>query len=371
MRFRNAVAVAATTVVGAGTAALAAGRYGSALALKPSVAGPAPESLIRVRSLTRDQVVLDRTEASARPGVYGLAGIGVHATVGRVVERDARTVTRRLLRMDKGALGANSFVRVTPQVYTGDPGSALALDYTDVEVKGELGLLPAWLLPAGRDTWVIAVHGAGAGREDTLNVVPLLHRFGLPVLVLAYRNDPGAPASPDRIGHLGDTEWRDLDAAMRYAAAQGAERIVLYGWSTGATMALRALHQSPVRERVAGLVLDSPVLDWRSTVRAAVAQHRLPSLLTPLAVRAAEGRTGLHAARHADAADPARLTVPTLLIHGPDDTFASWEATRQLAARRPDLVMLHTVPGAPHAAMWNVDPDGYEETLRRFLTPLM
>ncbi|SCE06596.1 hypothetical protein GA0115240_13755 [Streptomyces sp. DvalAA-14] len=182
---------------------------------------------------------------------------------------------------------------------------------------------------------------------------------------------PGAPASPDRIGHLGETEWRDLDAAMRYAEARGARRIVLYGWSTGATMALRALHQSPAREHVAGLVLDSPVLDWRSTVRAAVTQHRLPALLTPLAVRAAEGRTGQHGARHAEAVDPDRLTVPTLLIHGPDDTFASWAATEELARRRPELIALHTVPGAPHAAMWNVDPDGYAETLRRFLTPLM
>ncbi|MFC4030505.1 alpha/beta hydrolase [Streptomyces polygonati] len=371
MRLRTAVALTATTLVGAGTAALAAGRYGSAFALKPSVAGPAPGALIRVRAVTRDQVTLDRTESSARPGVYGLAGIGVHATVGRVVGQDTRVVTRRLLRVDKGVLGVGTFVRVTSQVYTGDPTSALALDYADVRVRGELGALPAWFVPGARATWVIAVHGVGATREDTLNVLPILHRFGFPVLVPAYRNDPGAPASPDRIGHLGETEWRDLDAAMRYARDRGAERIVLYGWSSGATMALRALHQSPVRDRVAGLVLDSPVLDWRSTVRAAVTQHRLPGLLTPLAVRAAEGRTGQHGARHAEAVEPERLTVPTLLIHGPDDTFASFEDTRELAERRPELVALHTVPGAPHAAMWNVDPDGYEETLRRFLTPLM
>ncbi|WP_405580043.1 alpha/beta hydrolase [Streptomyces sp. NBC_01190] len=371
MRLRTAVVIAATTVVGAGTAALAAGRYGSALALKPAVAGPMPGSLLRVRAVSRDEVVLDRGAASARPGVYGLAGIGVHATVGRVVDETAHSVTRRLLRTDKGRLAKDTYVRITPQVYTGDPGSALALEYEDVQVPGELGPMPAWLLPAPRGTWVIAVHGAGASRADTLNVVPTLHRFGLPVLVPAYRNDPGAPASPDHLGHLGDTEWHDLDAAMRYAVDQGAERIVLFGWSTGATMALRAAQQSPVRNRVVGLILDSPVLDWRSAVRAAVTQHRLPARLTPLAVRAVEGRTGLHSARHAEAADPTKLFAPTLLVHGPDDTFAPWDHSRALARRRPDVVTLHTVPGAPHAAMWNVDPDGYEETLRRFLTPLM
>lgn len=371
MRLRFAVAAVATTVVGAGTAALAVGRYGSRFALKPSVAGPPPEGLIAVHSVTRDRVVLTRTEATARKGVYGLTGIGVHATVGAVTEQTAYSVTRQLLRVQHGALGGGGFVRMTAQAYCGDPGGAHGLRFSDVEVPGELGPLPAWFLPGARGTWVIAVHGVGATREQVLNVLPALRRFRLPQLVPAYRNDPGAPPSPDGIGHLGDTEWHDLDAAMRYAVDHGARRLILYGWSTGATMALRALNQSSVRDRVGGLVLDSPVLDWRSTVKAAVTARGLPAALTPLAVRAAEGRTGLHNPRHSDAAVPSAITVPTLIVHGPDDDFAPWAASRELADRRPDMVAFHSVPGAPHAAMWNADPDTYEERLRRFLTPLM
>lgn len=29
------------------------------------------------------------------------------------------------------------------------------------------------------------------------------------------------------------------------------------------------------------------------------------------------------------------------------------------------------MPDAEHAALWNADPDGYAETLRRWLTPLL
>jgi len=370
MRLRTAAAMAVTTVLGAGLAALAAGRYVSGLALKPRWSGPEAEPWHTVHSATAGEVTLTRSVASARPGVYGLAGDGVHAVVGEVLSNTPDSVTRRLERLQRGVLRPGTRVRITPQLYEGDPSRALGLGHAEVEIPGELGPLPAWFIPGARDTWVITAHGIGATRHHPLNVMPALCGYLFPVLDLAYRNDPGAPQSPDGLAHLGDTEWRDLDAAIRYAASYGASRVILYGWSTGATMALRAAAHSPLRDRVSGLVLDSPVLDWQSTVRATAAAHGVPRPLLPLGVRAAEGRTGLHAARIADAADPARLNVPTLIFHGPDDTIAPWGPSRELAARRPDQVILHPVAGAPHAAMWNVDPHGYEEVLRRFLTPL-
>jgi uncharacterized protein len=372
MRLRTAVAVAATTLAGAGTAALAAGRYGSGLALRPAVAGPAPDPLLGVRKVTADRVVLTRGPTALRPGVYGLAGIGVHAAVGAVTAQDTTTVTRELLRVDHGTLTAGDFVRTTAQTHRGDPGTALGLSFEDVTVPGELGPLPAWFVPGPRATWVILVHGAGATREHALNLMPALYRFRLPQLVVSCRNDPGAPASPDGLGHLGATEWRDVDAAVRYAADHGVHRIVLLGWGTGATMALTVAAESAERERVAGLVLDSPVLDWRAAVRGALRSRGLPAALTPLAVRAAEGRTGRYGLRHAHPPEPVLPDLlPVLLAHGPDDTFADWHDSRRLAELKPGTVAPYTVPGAPHAAMWNADPKAYEETLRRFLTPLM
>jgi pimeloyl-ACP methyl ester carboxylesterase len=372
MRLRTVVATATAAALGAGTAAVVAmGRYGSRFALRPSADGPAPEGSVTVHTVTADRVVLTRSPASARRGVYGLTSDGVHALAGDVVDGTAYSVTRKLLAVTHGSLAPGGAVRLTAQVHRGNPRVALGLDYTEVDVPGELGPLPGWYLPGARRTWVITVHGLGATREHALNVLPALHRQRVTQLVLGYRNDPEAPPSPDGIGHLGRTEWRDLDAAMRYAVEYGAERIVLYGWSTGATMALHAQRLSAVKDRVSGLILDSPVLDWRATVRTVAEWHGLPGPLMPLAVRAAEGRTG-SPARHATAtADPAPPTVPALVFHGPDDTLAPWAASRELAARHPDLVVLHTVLGAQHGAMWNADPAGYEETLRRFLTPLM
>ncbi|SDK86166.1 alpha/beta hydrolase [Streptomyces indicus] len=375
MRPATATAAAVTALIGAGAAVVAAGRHASDAALKVSPGRPLPsETALTVHATATHQVALTRALASQRPGVYGLTGRGCHAVVGPVVEdapHPADTVVRRLDRITHGTLDVGTKVWLTPQVHLGNPRTALGLDHADVDIPGELGGLPAWFVPAERDTWVITVHGLGATREHPMVVMEFLHGLRIPVLDLAYRGDLGAPRSPDGLAHLGETEWRDLDAALRYAVRYGARNIVVHGWSTGATMALLALTHSALRDRISGLILDSPVLDWESTVRALAAARRTPGPLLPLAVRAAQGRTGLSGDRTAGAARPGPIDVPVLVFHGPDDTVAPWEATRAFAAQRPDLITLHTVRDAPHGAMWNADPRGYEETMRRFLTPLL
>ncbi|MEU3735503.1 alpha/beta fold hydrolase [Streptomyces sp. NPDC032198] len=378
MRPAKATATAVTAVTTAlmgGAAAVAAGRFASNAALKAPPGRPLPtEPRLTVHSTAAGRITLTRALASLRPGTYGLSGNGCHAVIGPVLDsapHEADTVVRRLERVTHGSLDPGAKVWLTPQVHIGDPHAALDIDHADVDIPGELGGLPAWFVPGVRDTWVITVHGLGTTREHPMVVMDFLHRQQFPVLDLAYRGDLGAPRSPDGLGHLGETEWRDLDAAIRYAVRQGAENVILHGWSTGGAMALHAAAYSALRDRISGIVLDSPVLNWETTLRALAAARRTPGALLPLAVRAAQGRTGLRGDRILEAADPGVLKVPTLLFHGPDDVIAPWALSRQLAERRPELVTLHTVPDAPHGAMWNADPAGYEEALRRFLTPLM
>ncbi|WP_418956330.1 alpha/beta hydrolase [Streptomyces tritici] len=375
MRPATATAAAVTTLIGVGAALYAAGRYASdaALNLPPGRALPGDPKLT-VHATGPGRITLTRSLAALRPGTYGIEAPEIHAVVGPVLDHvphSADTVVRRLERVELGTLRTGARVRLTPQLHTGTPLSALGLDYDDIEIPGELGSLPAWYVPGPRRTWVITLHGLGTTRQHPLNLVPFLHRRQIPVLLPAYRGDPGAPPPPDGLGRLGDAEWRDVDAAIRHAVRRGAQKVVLYGWSTGATMALHAAVGSGLRDRIAGLVLDSPVLDQDATLRALASARGTPAPLLSLAVRAARSRTGLYGDTLQESADPQALRVPTLLFHGPDDTLAPWEPSRELAALRPDLVTLRTVPHAPHAAMWNADPNRYEESLRRFLVPLL
>jgi uncharacterized protein len=159
MRLRTTAALTATALGAGAVAAVSAGRYVSELALRPSPEVPGRERLT-VRAVNRaggaDEVVLNRVLPAVRPGVYGLAARGVHATVGPVLSVGADTVTRRLERVSAGRLAPGARVALTPQAYAGDPGSVFGLGYANVRIPGELGPLPAWLVPAARDVWAIA-----------------------------------------------------------------------------------------------------------------------------------------------------------------------------------------------------------------------
>ncbi|SCE61610.1 hypothetical protein GA0115253_109621, partial [Streptomyces sp. Termitarium-T10T-6] len=296
MRPVTATAAAVTSILGVGAAAVAAGRYASDVALKATPGRPLPaDRRLTVHATAAGQVTLTRSFSALRPGTWGIAGSGVHAVVGPVVEgasEGADTVVRRLESVGQGILEPGTKVRLTPALYGGDPGSDLGLDHSEVEIPGELGALPGWYVPGARDTWIITVHGLGATRAHPMNLMGFLHRQRFPVLDLAYRGDPGAPRPADGLGHFGASEWRDVDAAVRYALRYGARNVIVHGWSTGATMALYAAVESPLRDRISGLVLDSPVLDWPVTLRALAAARGVPAALLPLAVRAAQGRTG-------------------------------------------------------------------------------
>lgn len=259
-----------------------------------------------------------------------------------------------------------------------DPGGT-GLQWRTVQISTPLGECPAWLVPARGRTWVIAVHGRGVDRRECLRVLPTLHRLGHPVLAASYRNDVGAPASPDGHYHLGDTEWMDLAAAAEYARRNGASELVLYGWSMGAAIVAtylnRAAGASPAWARdvtaVRAVVWDSPLLDWRATLRLQAAQRRLPPALTRLAALVTRWRIGIDFDNFDVVRRPPSVRPPALVFHGDADTAVPVAPARALAATAERLgweLRYVEVAGAEHTAAWNVDPSGYEAALTEFLT---
>ncbi len=377
-------------LVGA-SAALAAGAAASALAthfarrvVSPDAERPEDVDVLGVGAGT---ITLRATEETVAPGRYGLwldGGEG-HVRLGEVLDHDeqARTVTRRLLSVDRGRVREGA-ARWNQYFYAGTPASALDLPYEEVAVESDLGPLPAWFVPPApavrrRDTWAILVHGRGATREECLRALPILHRLGFPALVVSYRNDHDATRAGRGRYHLGDAEWLDVEGALLHAVGAGAQDVVLVGWSMGGAIALQLVSRSWTADRVRAVVLNAPVLDWRDVLDHHARLNRVPAGIGRLSQAVLEHP---HARRLVGVEAPislnrmdwvtraSELRLPVLLIHSDDDEFVPSGPSRRLAMARPDLVTFVPSKGARHTKEWNVDPEGWDTAVARFLLDL-
>ena len=326
---------------------------------------PWPEDAKVVR-LAPGRIVMARSEETERPGVYGLNWPGGHTVIGAIEGGDADTVTRQL-RSVRGYLAAGRSVSIDADVYSGDPREALGLRFSTVHVPDELGPMPDWLIPSRGRTWAIVVHGINGTPQEGLHLVPALRRAGLAAMLITYRGDLGAPASPDGFHHMGLTEWRDLQAAARYALAHGARRLVLIGFSMGGAIVAQFMQRSPLAHRVAGLVLDAPALDWRRVLEFNATQMGFPAFAAlplewAIGARIDADWDSLDALEH-----PEDFQLPILLFHGGEDKVVPISLSEDFAAELPRWVTFHRVAHAGHVESWNVDPQLYERRLRAFL----
>jgi pimeloyl-ACP methyl ester carboxylesterase len=311
-------------------------------------------------------VTLSAGPDAAEPGTFRLAWPGGQARAGPVTASGPGFVTRQLSHV-RGRLAPGEPAGIEADPYTGDPYTALGIPFTTVRVLTPLGGMPAWQITGRRSTWVILIHGLGGSRADALPVMPRLHALGFPMLAITYRNDAGAPASPDHQSDLGATERHDVTAAVRYAASHGASGVVLFGYSLGGDMAAVTAEDSPVRSLVRGLILDSPVLNWRATLEYQGRRHGLPQPLISLTEALLSWRTGLSYAQFDQLQQESSLHVPVLLIQGSADTIVPPAAAGAFARARPGLVTYLRVAGADHVSAIDTDPSGYRAALTRFL----
>jgi uncharacterized protein len=334
----------------------------SSLQVQPS----RPPTMLRVLGVTEETVTLPRQAKTGASGLFGLAWQHDPVVVGEIVESSKQTVTRRIVKATHlPSVGA--LVRWNKFVYQGDPQSALGLGYEERQIPGPLGKLPAWFVPGERGTWVLLVHGFHGTREETLRVLPTIAEWGFPALVMTYRNDAGAPKSPDQFYHVGDTEWEDVEAAVRYALSQGARDVVLFGWSMGGCLVETFMHRSSEASRVRAVLLDSPILNVRRVLDARARSLHLPHWLTHVITWMVRWRTGINVAALNYERPSHEPALPTLLFHGTADTQVPVVSSDLYAQARPNLVTYLRVEGADHTQVWNADPPAYKDALITFL----
>jgi uncharacterized protein len=203
-----------------------------------------------------------------------------------------------------------------------------------------------------------------------------VHQMGFPALAVTYRGDLGVAPDPSGYFRYGQTEWRDIEAAVRWSLAHGARRVVLVGQSMGGAIVAAFLRYSPLAAMVARVVFDAPMLDLHAAVDYQVRRHTTPVIgrfLAPLvwmAERIAGVRFGVDWSAIAYLDEATWLKVPALVIHGDDDIRVPVSISAMLKELYPTLADLEVFPGAGHLESWNIDRARYTSLVRSFLAPV-
>lgn len=240
--------------------------------------------------------------------------------------------------------------------YRGDPQAALGLAFETLQIETDLGPAPAWLVPApgpdagGAQLAAIFVHGIGEAREDGYPYLAALHRAAVPVLLMSYRQDPDAPRAPEGLHLFGLTEWEDLEAAILALRARGITRVVLVGRSSGAAVIGQFLARSNQAPQVAGLILDTPALDFPAVLQHVTERLQLPlrSLGARLAIPAFALTDGVDLGRARALPAIAAFDGPVLVVQGRDDRLVPLSQVQDLLeARSGGTTVVLTASDAP------------------------
>jgi uncharacterized protein len=335
-----------------------------------------------VEPLDSDRVVLVEATAgglvirgadAGRPGWWGVRWDEGYARVGPPAERRDDGVLRPVEFL-RGVLRPGAAALLDPWAVPADDPGVLGASVREVVVDGPIGPLPSWHLrpvtaEPGARTWAVLVHGRSGSRVETLRLAGPCLAAGMPTLAISYRNDPDGPASPDGRSHLGASEWLDVEAAARWALANGAEDLVLVGMSMGGACVAELLRRSELAVRVRAVVLEAPVLDWGPVLRRAAADRGLPPAVLPLllpptmAIAGARGGIDFRSLGSFDGIEP----VPVLLIHGDADATVPVELADALALTAPEVITYLRVAGAGHLRAWNLARERFEAAVARFL----
>ncbi|MGN7187542.1 alpha/beta hydrolase family protein [Microbacterium enclense] len=334
--------------------------------------------LSTVHSISADTAVLDSTPLTRYAGHYGLRTTGGHARIGEVLADENGRVTRAVLSVRGNILSARR------AAYDGDlhSGPEEICAHEDVNVHTELGPAPAWQFGSGEaETWIVHVHGFQANRNNVLRSVEAMLGIRATQLVVSYRGDGEGPDVKGGATTLGLDEWRDVDAALSYAADRGAKRIVMVGWSMGAAISLLIGERSTHRSLIVGQVLVSPATDWIATMQTSAQRMGIPfpQTLGQYAAWYLHNRvlcrlTGLTRPIDFDVLNwttPGRVHSPTLVIHSDGDLTIPIAATRRFADANRGHVTLHETTRAAHTWEFNVDREAASRTARAWVEALL
>jgi fermentation-respiration switch protein FrsA (DUF1100 family) len=225
----------------------------------------------------------------------------------------------------------------------------LGLRYEDVSLLAEDGVrLHAWFLPhEGSAFTVLLFHGNAGNISHRLDRVLLMQsKLRTSVLLFDYRGYGQSEGSPDEQG-----TYRDGRAALRYLTGESKipeDRIILFGESLGAAVAIQLALESEVR----ALVLESAFTSIPD-----MGSVHYPFL--PV--------TRLLRTRYENLEKMPAVEVPVLFLHGVRDRIVPFEHGRRLYEAAKEPKKFFAIDGAGHNDTFFAGGNEYWNAWKEFL----
>lgn len=261
------------------------------------------------------------------------------------------------------------FLLVTFQIHpqriatTQNPGD-FNLPFEEVELNSMGTILKGWYIPGARESGpvVLVTHGLGANKQNFIYPVILMHRMGLPALIVDFRAHGDSGGAFTTFGLL---ESHDVKAACDWLAKRHpGQPIHALSYSMGGAAVALAEAEYGLFDRI---VIDSTFTSLRS-----MAQRRFLRFFGPLGSFAwCQARLWAWCWAGVDLEDNSPETAmhrfggkPVLLIHGKSDSVIPYTDSVRLKEILGESAELWLIDGAGHVAtMHNSD---YETRLRKF-----
>lgn len=253
-----------------------------------------------------------------------------------------------------------------------NPYEAKGLAYEDITFPAKDGsrMMEGWYIPSkGATKTIIFSHGYGANREESwvpmYDLAHYAHSLRFNVVMFDY----GFASKTDRdIATGGKKESQQLLGAIEFAKNEGADQIVVWGFSMGAGTALQA---GLVSKDVDAMILDSTFLLEPDTLYHNIKQNinlpRQPSLEIMKMLFPVLNGTGLNQIPYSKV-KAKDYPFPVLFMHGTKDDKAPYPIAEELAANQSNPYSdSWIVEGSHHELLFREHPREYLRRVSAFL----
>lgn len=232
----------------------------------------------------------------------------------------------------------------------------------------------AWFFRGNSNRWVIHVHGRRAGMGETLRNVSQFADLGFNQLTISMESDPKPYGLGTKRSKLGSTEWREIEAAVLYAQSQGAKEVLMFGWSQGSFMIGQFLRNSEHTDLIQGAIFDSPLLDYRSTMRFHAARQGIDTVLGDRVIDSIQkdpavrlfGYRNVNVDEMSLAKNKLRAQVPVLILYSRKDGHVETMDVFDFERINKNVTLVEIV-GAKHCRLYNHDREKYQQSISDWL----